>query len=120
MKYYDIGAIEDGFELPIGARFHFRDTLFEVVEADEGRTYPWGCSKCAFNKEGAEEVCLIMKCDGYGGSRQDKKYIYFKEVEETKESVDGVTAKAECCSREKTTASGTQLQHQDLRQILQL
>ena len=120
MKYYDIGAIEDGFELPVGARFRFRDTLFEVVEANEGRTNPWGCSKCAFNKEGMEEVCLIMKCDGYDDCRQDKKYIYFKEVEETKESGDGVTAKAECCSREKTAASGTQLQRQDLQQILQL
>ena len=79
MKYYDIGAIEDGFELPTGARFRFRDTLFEVVEADEGRTNPWGCSKCAFNKEGTEEVCLVMKCDGHG-CRRDQKYIYFKEV----------------------------------------
>ena len=119
MKYYDIGAIEDGFELPVGARFLFRDTLFEVVEANEGRMHPWGCSKCAFNKEGMEEICLIMKCDGYDDCRQDKKYIYFKEVEETKESEGGVTAKAECCSREKTTVSGTQLQHQDLQQILQ-
>ena len=86
MKYYDVGVIEDGFELPVGARFRFRDTLFEVVEADEERTNPWGCSKCAFNKEGVEEVCLIMKCDGYDDCRQDKKYIYFRGVEETKES----------------------------------
>lgn len=90
MKYYDIGAIEDGFELPIGARFRFRDTLFEVAEANEGRMRPWGCSKCAFNKEGVEEVCLVMKCDGYGcDCRHDQKYIYFKEVEETKESGEG-------------------------------
>lgn len=83
MKYYDIGAIEDGFELPVGARFRFRDTLFEVVEADGGRTNPWGCSKCAFNKEGAEEICLVMKCDGYGcGCRHDQKFTYFKEVGE--------------------------------------
>ena len=119
MKCYDIGAIEDGFELPIGVRFRFRDTLFEVAEANEGRTNAWGCSKCAFNKEGMEEVCFVMKCDGYN-HRHDNKYTYFKEVEETKESGDGVTAKAECCSREKTAASGTQLQRQDLQQILQL
>ena len=81
MKYYDIGAIEDGFELPVGARFRFRDTLFEVAEANEGRTNPWGCSKCAFNKEGMEEVCFVMKCDGYDDCRHDNKYIYFKEVE---------------------------------------
>ena len=85
MKYYDVEAIEKSFELPIGARFRFRDTLFEVAEANEGRMYPWGCSKCAFNKDDAEEICLVMKCDGYDGCRHDQKYIYFKEVEETKE-----------------------------------
>lgn len=90
MKYYDVGAIEKSFELPIGARFRFRDTLFEVVEADEGRTNPWGCPKCAFNKEGVEEVCLVMKCDGYGcGCRHDQKFIYFKEVKETEEEESG-------------------------------
>lgn len=92
MKYYDVGAIEKSFELPIGARFRFRDTLFEVAEANEGRMHPWGCSKCALNKEGEEEICLIMKCDGYGcgyGYRHDQKFIYFKEVKETEEEGSG-------------------------------
>ena len=90
MKYYDVGAIEKSLELPIGARFRFRDTLFEVAEADEERTNPWGCPKCAFNKEGMEEVCLVMKCDGYGCDyRHDQKFIYFKEVKETEEEGSG-------------------------------
>ena len=89
MKYYDAGAIEKSFELPIGARFRFRDTLFEVAEANEERMHPWGCPKCAFNKEGAEEVCLVMKCDGYDGCRHDQKFIYFKEVKEAEEEGSG-------------------------------
>ena len=120
MSEHNIEKIYNSLELPIGTRLRFRDTLFEVAEANEGRMHPWGCSKCAFNKEGMEEICLIMKCDGCDDCRHDQKYIYFKEVEETKESGGGVTAKTECCSREKTTVSGTQLQHQDLQQILQL
>ena len=85
MKYYDAGVIEDGFELPVGARFRFRDTLFEVAEVDEGKVQLWGCSKCAFNEGDKEEICLVMKCDGYDGCRHDQKFVYFKEVEETKE-----------------------------------
>ena len=90
MKYYDVGAIEKSLELPIGARFRFRDTLFEVAEANEGRMHPWGCSKCALNKEGEEEICLIMKCDGCGcGYRHDQKFIYFKEVKEAEDEGSG-------------------------------
>ena len=89
MKYYDVGAIEKSFELPVGTRFRFRDAHFEVAEANEGRMHPWGCPKCAFNKEGVEEVCLVMKCDGYGDYRHDQKFIYFKEVKETEEEGSG-------------------------------
>ena len=72
--------LEDSIELPIGTRFYFRHHIYEVTEANESRTCPWGCSKCAFNTGNEEEICLAMICDGY---RHDKKYIYFKEVKET-------------------------------------
>ena len=77
MKYYDVGAIEKSLELPIGARFRFRDTLFEVAEANEGRMHPWGCSKCAFPKE---DICEVMNCGRR--HRHDGKCTYFKEIEE--------------------------------------
>ena len=80
-----IEEIEKSLELPIGARFYLRDTLFEVAEVDEGKVQLWGCSKCAFNEEDKEEICLVMKCDGYDGRRHDQKFVYFEEVEETKE-----------------------------------
>ena len=80
-----IEEIEKSRELPIGARFYLRDTLFEVAEVDEGKVQLWGCSKCAFNEEDKEEICLVMKCDGYDGRRPDQKFVYFEEVEETKE-----------------------------------
>ena len=80
-----IEEIEKGLELPIGTRFYLQDTLFEVAEANEPRTNPWGCSKCAFNEEDKEEICLVMKCDGSDGCRHDQKFIYFEEVEETEE-----------------------------------
>ena len=83
-----IEEIEKSLELPIGTRFYLQDTLFEVVEANESRTNPWGCPKCAFNafnRKDREEICLVMKCDGGDSCRHDKKFIYFKEVGETKE-----------------------------------
>ena len=67
---------------------------------------PWG----KFSREYPSLMALLME-------RLSEKMG--EEVEETKESEGGVTAKAECCSREKTTVSGTQLQRQDLQQILQ-
>ena len=83
----DFENLEDGIELSIGTRFYFRHRIYEVAEANEGKMYPWGCSKCAFNKEDQREICLVMKCDGYDGCRHDKKYIYFKEVKETEEDI---------------------------------
>ena len=86
-----IEEIEKSLELPIGTRFYLQDTLFEVVEAHEPRTNPWGCPKCAFNtfntfsREDREEICLVMKCDGCDGCRHDHKFIYFKEAGETEE-----------------------------------
>ena len=83
-----IEEIEKSLELPIGTRFYLQDTLFEVVEANESRMYPWGCPKCAFNafnRKDREEICLVMKCDGGDSCRHDKKFIYFKEVGETRE-----------------------------------
>ena len=80
-----IEEIEKSLELPIGTRFYLQDTLFEVAEVDEGKVQLWGCSKCAFNEEDKEEICLVMKCDGHDGCRHDQKFIYFEEVEETKE-----------------------------------
>lgn len=79
---YEVEEIEFRLELPIGTRFYFWDHLYEVVESEEGY---WCCSKCAFRSEGA--LCHVMNCnerieyDGVYG-RKDKKYIYFKEVEE--------------------------------------
>ena len=78
-----IEEIEKSLELPIGTRFYLQDTLFEVAEVDEGKVQVWGCSKCAFNEEDKEEICLVMRCDGSDGCRHDRKYICFKEVEET-------------------------------------
>ena len=80
-----IEEIEKSLELPIGTSFYLQDILFEVAEANEPRTNPWGCSKCAFNEEDKEEICLVMKCDGSDGCRHDRKYICFKEAEEAKE-----------------------------------
>ena len=38
MNSHGIEATEDSLDLPIGARFYFRDTLFEVEEqSDEAR-----------------------------------------------------------------------------------
>ena len=80
---YEVDAIEYRLELPIGTRFYFWDRLYEVVESEEKDRC---CSKCAFcNRE--EELCHVMNCNErieyYGiNGRHDKKYIYFKEVEE--------------------------------------
>ncbi len=78
MSEYDIEELENSLELPIGAKFYFRNILFEVVEFEgEG---VWGCPNCAFSysrrNEGA--MCEIMQCTGY---RHDgNKPTYFKEV----------------------------------------
>ena len=77
-----IEEIEDSLEIPIGTRFYFRNHIYEVAEANEPINNQWDCSECAFNKRDKNEICLVMFCDGY---RHDKKYIYFKEVEETEE-----------------------------------
>ena len=82
----DIEDFECSIELPIGIRFYFWDHIYEVAELEDEI---WGCSKCALNKEGVEEICLIMKCDGYDGCRHDQKYIYFKEVKEAEEEGSG-------------------------------
>ena len=76
-----IEEIEKSLELPIGARFYLRDTLFEVAELDEGEE--WGCSRCAL--AGEENICEVMNCNHY---RQDKKRIFFKEVEATKDKTN--------------------------------
>ena len=36
MKYYDVGAIEKSLELPIGARFRFRDTSLKLLKQMRG------------------------------------------------------------------------------------
>ena len=73
--------IERSLELPIGTRFCFWDSIYEVAELDEGEE--WGCSRCAL--AGEENICEVMNCNHY---RQDKKRIFFKEVEATKEKTN--------------------------------
>lgn len=77
MSEYDIEELENSLELPIGAKFYFRNILFEVVEF-EGEGI-WGCPKCAFNKRDGDMLCDIVRCTG---NRHDGKSIYFKEVKE--------------------------------------
>lgn len=80
---YDVETIEYMLDLPIGTRFYFGNHLYEVVESKEG---DFCCSKCAFC-DSEKELCLAMNCNEgaryyYGYERHDKKYIFFKEVEE--------------------------------------
>lgn len=81
MSRSNIQTLDDSLELPIGARFYFRNSLFEVAEFKEKG---YGCSECAFSrsKRNEEEMCDIVKC---AFDRHDDKSIYFKEVKETKE-----------------------------------
>lgn len=81
MSEHNIEKIYNSLELPIGTRLRFRDTLFEVAEIKDET---WGCSECDFddeNDENKEEICEVMNCN----CRQDKKVIFFKEVEEAEE-----------------------------------
>ena len=77
-----IEKIKRSLELPIGTRFYFCGRLYEVFESEEENSC---CSKCAFF--GSEKgLCYVMNCNEklefYGiCDRNDKKYIYFKEVE---------------------------------------
>lgn len=67
------------FELPVGTRFYFGDTLIEVVKVAE-RVH--NCSSCVFYKIifGDEYLacCNDIKCYHY--ERKDKKDVIFKEV----------------------------------------
>lgn len=81
---YEVEAIEYQLELPIGTRFYFWNRLYEVVESEEE---DFCCSKCALSEE--KELCLVMNCNEgakyyYGDERHDKKYIFFKEVEQSR------------------------------------
>ena len=76
---YDYSDIKRSVEMPIGTRFYFLDRLYEVTELKDGK---WDCHKCAFDTRYTEAICGVMKCNDY---RQDKKCIFFKEVEEKKE-----------------------------------
>lgn len=79
---FSIEKIYNSLELPIGTRFHFRNVPYEVVELENEA---WGCSECEFddeNDENKEEICEVMNCN----YRQDKKVIFFKEVEEVEEN----------------------------------
>ena len=83
---YEVEEIEFQLELPIGTRFYFYNLLYEVVESKEG---DFCCSKCAFC-DSEKALCCVMNCNEgaryyYGYERHDKKYIFFKEVEQSKE-----------------------------------
>ena len=73
---YDFTDIVRSVELPIGTRFYFRDTLYEVAELETGK---WGCSPCAFDNKYNKAICKVMRCNAY---RDDGKSICFKEVKE--------------------------------------
>ena len=75
--------IERSLELSIGTRFCFWDSIYEVAELDEGEE--WGCSRCEL-EECEELLCGIMKYNNY---RKDKKRIFFKKIEATKEKSNG-------------------------------
>ena len=81
---FNFSGIRRSIELPIGARLYLRGTLLEVVESKNGMA--WDCSKCAFYKNEEKEICHVMKCND---CRHDKKFIFFKEIEETKEENNG-------------------------------
>ena len=74
----NIEEIYNSLELPVGTRFLFRNVPYEVVELEDEA---WGCSECEFDDENKKEICEVMNCN----YRQDKKVIFFKEIEETKE-----------------------------------
>lgn len=83
---YEVEEIAFLLELPIGTRFYFGEQLFEVVESKEGN---FCCSKCAFSKS-EKAFCDVMNCNEgakyrYGYERHDKKYVFIKEVEQSKE-----------------------------------
>lgn len=78
MSDYNIEAIYNSLELPAGARFYFRNVLYEVAEL-EGESR--GCSKCEFDNKNEREICEVMNCNS---CRHDKN-IYFKEVTEAEE-----------------------------------
>ena len=84
MSRFNIQILDESLELPIGARFYFRNNLFEVAEFKKGG---YGCSECAFSrsKRNEEEICDIVKC---AIDRHDDKSIYFREVFETEEMED--------------------------------
>lgn len=81
----DIEELEYSLELPIGTKFYYWNRLYEVVESEGG---DFCCSKCAFcNRE--EKLCYVMNCNEgaryyCGYERHDKKYIFFKEVEQSR------------------------------------
>ena len=80
---FNFSKIRRSVELPIGAMLYLRDTLLEVVESTNGMA--WDCSKCVFYKNEEKEICHVMKCN----DRHDKKFIFFKEIEEIKEENNG-------------------------------
>ena len=82
-------------ELPIGTRFYYKGELCEVSECMHCM------ATCVFNIENYE-VCRMFVCEPE--KRKDGVGVFFERVKESA----------------KTTASGVQLQRQDLQQVLQL
>ena len=76
---FELENIGRSMELPIGTRFYFRGSLYEVAEL-EGEEQV--CSQCAFNKRNEEDICKVMIC--YEDERRDEKRVFFKEVAETR------------------------------------
>ena len=75
---FDLENIGRSLELPIGTRFPFRGRLYEVAELEDDG---FGHSQCAFYKRDNDDICKVMIC--YEDERDDRKNVYFKEVEET-------------------------------------
>lgn len=82
-------------ELTVGTRFYYNSELCEVSSEQ-----CWHCTGCVFNDDLAS--CRMFVCEQ--ATRHDGMGVFAKRVER----------------QAKTTVSGAQLQHQDLRQILQL
>ena len=75
---FELENIGRSMELPIGTRFYFRGSLYEVAELEDDG---FGHSQCAFYKSNNDDICKVMIC--YEDERYDRKNVYFKEVEET-------------------------------------